>query len=412
MGALRRAGSVLVSTVLAGVVVCETAVQAAADGPGADYQMPFPCGETWAGSTRFDHSPSPLSIDWNRPSDEGSPVVASAAGIVTTADALNQLSYGHHVVLDHGNGETTIYAHLDQVFVSEGQYVDQGTLLGTVGNTGRSFGAHLHFEQRRDKHDHAASFAGVPYVYGQLTSYNCGDVPLAGNFVGDAVAEVATYRRGKESAYVIKSAKKKTRLIALGDPIDEPVLGDWDGDGTTDVGIYRTMDATFELRTFGGVVEADYGLPGDRPLAGDWDGNGVDEVAVFRPLTATFYLLQADGSTESVVLGDVDDIPVAGDWDGDRTTDLGVYDTATNTYTLRYVARGEEKLEAAKLGGPGDLPVVGDWDGDGTTDLGVWTPAAARFTQADESSSVAATRIGPYLPARRKAKHMRFGAPR
>ena len=55
------------------------------------------------------------------------------------------------IELEHANAEGTIYAHLDQVTVALGQAVDQAAQLGTVGNTGNSFGAHLHFEERSGK---------------------------------------------------------------------------------------------------------------------------------------------------------------------------------------------------------------------------------------------------------------------
>ncbi len=152
--------------------------------PLTSFQMPFPCGQTWTGSTRSGHSPSTRSIDWNRTDDAGSAVVASAPGVVAKADATSRSGYGHHVVVDHQNGESTLYAHLDAVVVAAGQRVDQGAQLGTVGATGNARGAHLHFEEKSGKSVIAAWFAGAPYRYGAATSANCVDVPIAGNFVG------------------------------------------------------------------------------------------------------------------------------------------------------------------------------------------------------------------------------------
>ena len=56
--------------------------------------------------------------------------------------------YGNYVVLDHGGGVTTLYAHMSSVSVSEGQMVSQGTVIGITGNTGASTGPHLHYEVR------------------------------------------------------------------------------------------------------------------------------------------------------------------------------------------------------------------------------------------------------------------------
>jgi murein DD-endopeptidase MepM/ murein hydrolase activator NlpD len=74
---------------------------------------------------------------------KGSPVKASNSGKVVLADSF-YLS-GRTVVVDHGWGVSTIYAHLDRIDVSEGQRVKRGQPLGTVGSTGRATGPHLHF---------------------------------------------------------------------------------------------------------------------------------------------------------------------------------------------------------------------------------------------------------------------------
>ena len=73
-------------TALTAALVLVATAAPAATAPLTAYQMPFPCGETWTGSTRAGHSPSPNAIDWNRNPDLGAPVVAAAPGIVTYTD--------------------------------------------------------------------------------------------------------------------------------------------------------------------------------------------------------------------------------------------------------------------------------------------------------------------------------------
>ncbi|MDO8663951.1 MAG: M23 family metallopeptidase [Candidatus Liptonbacteria bacterium] len=82
----------------------------------------------------------------------GTPVYASASGtvLVSRTSGWNG-GYGEYIVIAHPNGTQTVYAHLSSVFVSVGQYVLQGTTLGTVGSTGNSTGCHLHFEVRGAK---------------------------------------------------------------------------------------------------------------------------------------------------------------------------------------------------------------------------------------------------------------------
>ena len=86
-----------------------------------------------------------LAIDIT--ANEGDGVFASDAGVVTEA-GWNNYGYGNVVMIDHGNGYVTVYAHLSQINVSVCESVGQGTLVGLAGNTGNSFGAHLHFEIR------------------------------------------------------------------------------------------------------------------------------------------------------------------------------------------------------------------------------------------------------------------------
>ncbi len=80
-------------------------------------------------------------IDINAPT--GTPVAAVASGTVTTAGWLG--GYGYAVKVDHGDGIMTMYAHLSEVAVWEGQWVEAGELVGYSGSTGNSTGPHLHF---------------------------------------------------------------------------------------------------------------------------------------------------------------------------------------------------------------------------------------------------------------------------
>ncbi len=79
---------------------------------------------------------------------EGDPVYAAATGVVTMAAGGWNYGYGNVIQIDHGNGYSSLYAHLSSINVSVCQSVIAGQLIGLAGNTGNSQGAHLHFEIR------------------------------------------------------------------------------------------------------------------------------------------------------------------------------------------------------------------------------------------------------------------------
>lgn len=92
----------------------------------------------------------PLGIDIDLFNNPNAPIVAAAAGVVTFAGGNACCSYGYYVVVDHGNGLTTLYAHLSRISVSVGDRVAAGEILGNGGRTGYATGNHLHFEVHRN----------------------------------------------------------------------------------------------------------------------------------------------------------------------------------------------------------------------------------------------------------------------
>ena len=93
----------------------------------------------------------------------GASIVAAGAGDVIYAGENG--GYGNCVMIDHGNGVVTVYAHMSSIGVSYGQYVTAGQYVGAVGSTGVSTGPHCHFEIRINgaQTDPAAYFSGLSY---------------------------------------------------------------------------------------------------------------------------------------------------------------------------------------------------------------------------------------------------------
>lgn len=98
------------------------------------------------------------------PAPRGTKVLAAKSGVVITS-AYNAGGYGNYVVVSHGNGNTTLYAHLSSRSVKEGDSVKQGQTVGLVGTTGRSTGNHLHYEIRVNnvRIDPVTKYKGLTY---------------------------------------------------------------------------------------------------------------------------------------------------------------------------------------------------------------------------------------------------------
>lgn len=93
----------------------------------------------------FDYSPKSNHWGIDLAGSEGEGVYATDAGVVVYS-GWNNYGYGNMIMIDHGNGFQSLYAHLSALYRFCGQSVGQGEGIGAVGNTGRSSGAHLHFE--------------------------------------------------------------------------------------------------------------------------------------------------------------------------------------------------------------------------------------------------------------------------
>jgi murein DD-endopeptidase MepM/ murein hydrolase activator NlpD len=123
-------------------------VDAPADGPQGSGNFSWPAAGYvsqgyWGGHPAIDIAGS-----------VGAAVTAADGGYVVLAGGGWNGGYGNHVIIDHGNGFTTLYAHLNSIFVEPGMTVSKGQEIGTMGNTGNSTGPHLHLEVR---------YGGVPY---------------------------------------------------------------------------------------------------------------------------------------------------------------------------------------------------------------------------------------------------------
>jgi hypothetical protein len=153
-------------------------------------------------------------------------------------------------------------------------------------------------------------------------------------------------------------------------PRNNKSRADYDGDGRTDLSVFRPSDGNWFLsRSRDGFSAVNFGLSGDALVPGDYDGDGKADIAVFRN-SGWFILKSSDNSFYAVGFGFSSDKLVPGDYDGDGRTDPAVFRPSNNTwYALNSSGSG---VTTVGFGAAGDVPVTGDFDGDGKSDFTVF----------------------------------------
>lgn len=153
---------------------------------------------------------------------------------------------------------------------------------------------------------------------------------------------------------------------------------DFDGDGKTDLSVFRPSDNTWYVaKTDGQYLFQQFGSANeDFMTPGDWDGDGKGDVAVWRDTNGAFYRLNSSDNTFSgMFFGMSGDEPVARDYDGDGRTDAAVVRRA-NGSMIWYVWGSQRGFFANYWGASTDYAVPGDYDGDGKFDFTVQRPGA------------------------------------
>jgi uncharacterized delta-60 repeat protein len=194
------------------------------------------------------------------------------------------------------------------------------------------------------------------------------DIPVAADYDNDGKADIAVFRDG--AWYWLRSSDSvfAYRISGEAGDIPQPHYGN-----PTSFVVFRPSAAKFHVQQpFGSLQIVEFRdmtlLPTDKPVIADYDGDGRSDLAVFR--NGNWYFMESSHlATRHYQFGLAGDKPVIGDFDGDLRNDFAVFRPSNGTW---YIQKSTEGFYAVKWGLAEDLPVPADYDGDGKTDIAVY----------------------------------------
>ncbi len=220
-----------------------------------------------------------------------------------------------------------------------------------------------------------AARTGTITVGGQTFTVNqlvgVGHIPF--DFDGDGRTDVSVFRPSTGNWY-LNSSQSGFAAYHFGISTDMPTPADFTGDGKTDIAVYRPSEGIwYVMRSEDLTVYAvGFGISTDLPVPGDYDGDGKADIAVYRASLGTWYLQRSTAGFAAIPFGIAEDKPTVGDFDGDGKTDIALYRPSTlNWYRLN---SSDGSFSYAQFGAAGDIPLVMDYDGDGKANLTVFRP--------------------------------------
>lgn len=177
-----------------------------------------------------------------------------------------------------------------------------------------------------------------------------------------------------------------TEAYDLPQQLRRPPHADFDGDGRSDVSVFRPSDSNWYLnRSTTGFAAVNWGISTDKPVVDDFDGDGKADFTIFRvtadgSLPDYYTLLSATSTTSYVSWGIPGDIALTEDFDGDNKADHTIFRPSTGQFWVRRSTDGSFLTSASVVGG---VPLAGDFDGDGRGDFATYTDGFWRILRSE-----------------------------
>jgi hypothetical protein len=292
-----------------------------------------------------------------------------------TGDVRGQFKLANGTYNDYdadGRADLVVYRAGDLSFYARGS-LDASLLTGQVGQAGDSVSLNVDFDGDA-KSDFSTAQYSSQVIWRILQSRNgalqqtnwgsstLGDFFAAGDYDGDGASDIAVFRAG--DWYIIQSSDQTVRYDHFGQSGDIPTPNDYDKDGKAELAVARSEGGLrywYRLNSSNGqFVATQFGLSSDAFFAGraDYDGDGAADISVIRNISGTrnFYILRSsDQQFQGIQFGLSSDLPKLADYDGDGKTDLAVTRNVSGAKAWYILQSSDGQVRYDSWGLPGDF---------------------------------------------------------
>jgi hypothetical protein len=205
-------------------------------------------------------------------------------------------------------------------------------------------------------------------------SFNCAPVATLksrADFDGDGKTDVSVYRNG---IWYLQQSTAGFGALQWGTAGDAVVSSKWDSDNKEDFAVFRPSAADnvpdwWVLPTNGTPFGLAWGTTGDIPVENDYDGDGRVDAAVFRPSNNNWYIFNSGGGVTIYNFGLAGDVPLSLYYDSDNKADIAVYRNG-----VWWIQKSTGGTETIAWGAAGNIPVAADYNNDNIDDVAIYEP--------------------------------------
>jgi uncharacterized delta-60 repeat protein len=217
--------------------------------------------------------------------------------------------------------------------------------------------------------------------------------PAQFDFDGDGKSDISVFRPSDRTWYLNQSTNGFS-ATQFGLSTDKITPADFDGDGKTDISVYRDGVWYWLKSSDNSFSVCQFGIASDIPVPADFNGDGKTELAVYR--NGIWWMLNlTNDQTQVVNFGLPTDKPLPADYDGDGRIDQAVY-RGSGEWHLN---RSSQGYTVVNFGLATDIPVVGDYDGDGRADQAVYRDGTWYLLQSTQGFTAFAFGVALDIPA-------------